>query len=446
MRDRTRSRLLLAMLIAAAVLVLPDAPVASGQDKSVELPPPRNASVAPPSGTGGPLGLPDLIEMGLAQNPRLRQAEFDIDAAAGRAHQAGLYPNPTLTLSGEEIGKGGGIHTLPQLSQEIVTAGKLDLSRAAAEKQIDQATLALTRQRFDLFAVIRQGYFEVLTLQRRITVLEELVKIAEQGYENARKLLAGKLIAELDVLPFEVERDRLRADLDATHRELFAAWQRLAASIGNPCLPLAPLSGSLESSLPPYDFMAARAFVLKKHPDVLSAEVGVSRAQLVLRREEVEPIPNVTLTAGYQRNFNDRENQAMYQVGIPIPVWNRNQGSIRASQAELARATKEVARVQNDLVNRLGAAFGTFSAAQQRAERYRAAIIPNARRAYQLSLNAFRGGQFEYLRVIQAQRSIAEANLEYIRALSDAWRGASELSGLLLEEHWPLLPAPEKHP
>jgi cobalt-zinc-cadmium efflux system outer membrane protein len=139
------------------------------------------------------------------------------------------------------------------------------------------------------------------------------------------------------------------------------------------------------------------------------------------------------LAGGNSRNFNDRENQATYQVSVPLPVWNRNQGNIRAAQAELGRAIQEVSRVQNELTGRLWTAYGHYAAARQRAERYRTAILPNATKTYRLSQEAFRGGQFEYLRVLQAQRAAAEANLEYIRTLGEAWRAASEIAGLLLE-------------
>jgi cobalt-zinc-cadmium efflux system outer membrane protein len=52
-------------------------------------------------------------------------------------------------------------------------------------------------------------------------------------------------------------------------------------------------------------------------------------------------------------------------------------------------------------------------------------------------LAAFKGGQFEYPRVIQAQRAVAEARLELNKSLGEAWQAAAELSGLLLEEWWP---------
>jgi cobalt-zinc-cadmium efflux system outer membrane protein len=299
---------------------------------------------------------------------------------------------------------------------------------------VDQAFLALRQRRYALFTAVRQGYFEVLAIRRRIEVLNELVGLANQSYENAQKLLAAKVIGELDSLQFEVERDRFRADLEAARQEEAAAWRRLAAGVGTPDLPPAPLAGSLEDGLPDYDFDKARAFVLAEHPEIRSAQVGVTRAQLALRREEVEKVPNVTVDAGYQRNFNDREDEAHFQVSVPVPLWNRNQGNIRAAQAELGRAIQEVSRVENDLNGRLAAAYGRYAAARERAKRYRTSVLPNAQKAYRLAQAAFRGGQFEYLRVLQSQRAAAEANLEYVRVLSEAWQAASEIAGLLLEE------------
>lgn len=124
-------------------------------------------------------------------------------------------------------------------------------------------------------------------------------------------------------------------------------------------------------------------------------------------------------------------------MSVPFPIFNRNQGNVLTAQAEVAKARLEIARVENELSARLATAYGQYAAVKKRVDRYKNSILPNAERSYQLSLAGLKGGQFEYLRVLQAQRVVAEANLEYIRALGDAWRSASEIAGLLLEENWP---------
>lgn len=72
-------------------------------------------------------------------------------------------------------------------------------------------------------------------------------------------------------------------------------------------------------------------FMLDFYPDIRSAQVGVERAQFVLRKAKAEPIPNVELAAGYTRDNIDRQIEWTFQVGVPVPVFNRNQGNIQAA-------------------------------------------------------------------------------------------------------------------
>jgi cobalt-zinc-cadmium efflux system outer membrane protein len=160
--------------------------------------------------------LNDLIAIGLRQNPALAQASFDIQGAQGKAKQAGLYPNPVFNFSADELGDrtGPGGILAPSLSQEIVLGGKLRLARASAQREVDQAGLALQSQRYVLLTTVRQGYFEVLTAQRRTEALAELAKLGKASLDQADKLYNAKpkQIAELDYLPFQVEYERLVAE------------------------------------------------------------------------------------------------------------------------------------------------------------------------------------------------------------------------------------------
>lgn len=385
--------------------------------------------------------LSDLVNLSLERNPILQQAVVDVDAAQGRAYQAGLYPNPVFTFSGDELSDRqgpGGILTA-QLNQEIVTGHKLSLSRAVAMRDVDLATLTVVRQRYTLLTNVRQGYFEVLAAQRRVETLAELVKLVTAAFEKAEALLKAKQIAELDQLVFRIELNRLRAELDAAQQERRAALGRLAAVVGVPDFPDTPLTGPLEAAIPEYDFDRARAFVLETHPEARSAQVSITRAQLALQRARAEPIPNVTVGTGYTRQNQNKSNDWLLQMSLPVPVFNRNQGNIAAAQAELGRANLEVGRVRNDLTNRLWAAFGQYAAARQRVARYRPQILDDARRSYELTLQRIAQSKeiSDILLVLQAQKTVQEANLEYIRALAEMWRGASEIAGLLQEEQWP---------
>lgn len=390
------------------------------------------------------LDLDNLIQMSLSRHPRLAQAGYDIQAARGRVVQAGKYPNPTISGIIDELGDvqgPGGINTLPLITQEIVTAGKLKLDRAVANLQKSQSELALTVRKYELISEVRSAFIDVLAAERRIEILAELVKLATQSFEQTEKYVKARQAAELELIQMRVELNRARAEQEAADRERAAALRRLAAVAGVPEVLACALAGSLDTPLPEYDFDIARDYIVEAHPEVASARIGVDRAQFAMKRAKAAAIPNVTVGAGYVRQNQNQSNDWTLQVSMPVPLWDRNQGNRLAAQADVGRSIEEIGRVQLDLNNRLATAHGRYAAAKKRAERYRESILPDTNETYKLALQAFKGGQFEYLRVIQAQRSLSEANLEYVRALAEAWRAAAEVSGLLLEDHWPAVPA-----
>src|SRR4051794_39181973 len=75
------------------------------------------------------LNLAAFEKLAIQRNPTLLQAAANIEAAQGRAQQAGLYPNPTVGYTGELIGTSGTAGEMQGLfiDQTIVTAGKLRL-------------------------------------------------------------------------------------------------------------------------------------------------------------------------------------------------------------------------------------------------------------------------------------------------------------------------------
>jgi cobalt-zinc-cadmium efflux system outer membrane protein len=391
----------------------------------------------------GQVGVDDLVRLAVERNPRIARATIAIDAARGRQVQAGLYPNPILAVTGDELGDRqgpGGIWTAPHVSQEIVTGRKLSLAQAVVAREVDQAALDVLAERYAVVGSVRSAFYEAFALQERLEILAELVRLAEQGVERGKTLLENRLIARLELIQLEVELERFRAEAASVEREVPAAYRRLAAVTGDSRLPARRLAGSFEH-LPAYDLDQAREVLFASHPQARSARVGVDRAQAAIRQAEAQPIPNLTLSTGYVRQNQNRSDDWTIGLSAPIPAWNRNQGNIRTARAELAMAVQNVGRVENDLTERLATAYRTYDAARARAARYRTEILPRAEETYKLSLEAFKGGQFEYLRVIQSQRAVAEARLELNRSLGEAWRAAGEISGMLLEEVWPCPPA-----
>src|SRR6516162_9572321 len=116
----------------------------------------------------GPLfTLESAMQIAHQNNPTFRQAEAGIQAARAEALQAGLYPNPSIGYSGDEI-RGGEIHGGKQgffVEQTIVTAGKLSRARDVMNKSVKLAEIEAEEQRVRVETAVKMAFYRVLAAQ-----------------------------------------------------------------------------------------------------------------------------------------------------------------------------------------------------------------------------------------------------------------------------------------
>jgi len=393
---------------------------------------------APPAEPG--LSLEQLEAMALESNPTLAQAASQVQAAVGRTLQAGLYPNPSMGYNGAEIsgpasgGEHGGF-----IEQTIITAGKLKLSRAVFQQEQAQAEELAKAQRLRVLNTVRLLYYQTLGVQHLVTWRERLAALAQEAVDITQQLFNVGQADQPDRLQAQVEAQQAQLALGAARQDLERTWRQLAAVVGNPTLQRRPLAGKLDEALPELDWNQALTTLLADSPELTVAKVGVQRAEAALKRAQVEWIPDVTFRGGVHYNF-ERFTERGAAVGpegfaefrVPLPVFDRNQGNIVAAQADLDRAHREVQRVELSLRQRLSAVFAEYLTARQTVETYRSHILNDAHQAYDLYLQRYQQMATAYPQVLISQRTLFQAQVAYVAALTDLWRTAVEIRGLLL--------------
>ncbi|MCA9114926.1 MAG: TolC family protein [Planctomycetaceae bacterium] len=383
--------------------------------------------------SGSVLTVDELEQIALTNNPTVQQAAAVVEKARGIRRQVGLYPNPTIGYSGEEIGddgtagKQGGF-----ISQTIVTGGKLSLNRAVTDQEISNLIWELDAQRYRVRNSVRRQFYEALGAQRRVEVARELLGIVERGVETSEGLLKGQEVAKPDVLQAKIQFSEVRILLRNAEYDFEAAWKQLTSLIGQPQMPPTALAGSLEDGIPACEFEAVFAQLMSISPELQAARSRVARARVQIRRQEVQPIPNVLAQAGVSHDNASGDDLTSIQLGIPLPIFNRNQGNIHLAVAEHRRAVSDLRRLELSLRVRLADAFRDYSQAQNQVSQYRNQILPTARENLDLTEEGYRAGEFDLIRVLTARRSVIEANLAYIRSLVSARQAHVEITGLLL--------------
>lgn len=256
------------------------------------------------------LTLQRAVELALNNSPVLRQSRARIDQAQGLAIQAGLYPNPQQNSGNpNQLGGSNSLYSVG-ISQEVVRAGKLQLNQSAAEQGARQAGLDFVRQQFDVITAVRQQFFLLLAAQQRVTTLQELRKIAQQSEDISIRLKEGEQGTETDVLLLRIELRRIEVSLRTAAFVRASAAQQLAALLGLPNMKTDNVIGNLSVKLPDFNDPQIRNQFLVRSSLVESARAEISRNEFLLRRAEVEVIPNVILNSGYQWTVSQPHSQA----------------------------------------------------------------------------------------------------------------------------------------
>ena len=388
------------------------------------------------------LTLAELEQIALHNNPTLAQANAEIQAAEARKRQSGLYPNPIAGYQGEQIRGGvqGGGEQGFFVSQDIVLGGKLGLNRNIFEQQKKQAEAEEEEQRLRVIDSVRILYRQALAAQEMVSLRHKLAKLAEDVVETSRQLGNVGQADQPDVLEAEVEGEQAELAVVAAEQNQIRRWRELAATVGRPEMPLTSLAGTLED-LPqgnPDQWMQA---ILEQSPAVKIAQLGVAKAEAGLARARREPVPDLQLRGGLEKNLEldaitNRTIglQGFAEVGVQLPLFNRNQGGVGAARADLERAQQEVQRVQLVLRERAAALLENYVTSRSTVERYRGRMIPRAQKAYELYSKNYSGMAASYPQVLIAQRTLFQLQAEYITALNNLWANATALQGFLLTD------------
>lgn len=382
--------------------------------------------------TPAPLTLTEALRRAEASSPQIEAAEAEVRAAEGRARQAGLGPNPSLSLEVENaLGSGpysgmDNAETTLAVEQTLELGGKRRARVAAARAEVEAARARLAIARADIAFEVRSAFAEVLAARKRLALAEQAV---ERATELAR--IATKLVEEGREPPLRAYRALTAASEAAVARD--AARAQLASSIRALTLLTGEPEGAFELIEPVLGESPSYAQLDPSNTlDVQLAELELGAARARIDVERTARVPDVTVGGGV-RQFRDSDDTAFVAgVSVPLPIGNRNQGSIAAAEADAtaAQSRRNLALAQAN--RRIADARAALAAADARLATLRKLSIPDAEEAVRLARLGYQEGEFSLLEVLDAEQALAtardsliEAELSRAKALAALERAAA---------------------
>lgn len=384
--------------------------------------------------------LAELEEMAWEHHPALMQASAQVEVARGAMIQAGLHPNPTVGWEQDTIGPGIQGYKGPYVSQQIVTGGKLKLARCAAAMDYENAQIAYQRMRVEIATRVRDAYFDVLVSQQRRRMLVALARFTDDIYRAQIELVAGGQAAPYEPLQLRVFAVQARNSVVDAQNGLIAAGRRLGAATGMSDAEEFHVAGRADETPAPIDYLSAKAFLLDNHSDLRSARNQIVQSQYLSRLEYIRPrIPDISAYGTYQHAYGVAPfiNSYNFQVGAPIPIFDRNQGNILSTQSSIINRERAFAAAKNDLTGRLAEVLSLYHTTRTQAENYRHHLLPDQVRTYRGVYSRYReGGQaandnLNFGDVIVAQQTLATAVNGYADVLNQMWQAYVDAADLL---------------
>jgi outer membrane protein TolC len=394
-------------------------------------------------------GYPEAYQLGMLldwaanNNPTLRQARFQVSATLAQAQQAGLYPNPALSYVADNIGTGGtpGEFQGAEVRQRFVTAHKLDLSRNKYLQRAQVAEHLAVAQQFKVCNDVKLHFFATLAAQELLGLRRELLKTAEDRLVTTKELFNLGQANQVDLHRATAELRRQQLEVLSAENRVRQQFLQLAARTGVE-LPVRPVNGALASERQWIEFETAQEYVLGGSPELLAAYAKLRGDGITVQRESVQWVPDIVVSTGSGYNFDSRDPVANARVMLDVPIFDRNQGTIRQAQADRGRQQQEVRRIELLLTNRLAEQYNNYITALQRVTSYEDSVLPEMRAAYEQALKSYRANREEWPTVLDTHSEYTMRRIEQVQNLQQLRAAEILIDGYLLHDGLEAAPNP----
>ena len=374
--------------------------------------------------------LQQALQLALNANPELSVVLREREAIAGLKTQASIRPNPSLSTSVQDT-RSANRQTTLQLSQEIELGNKRDARIEAADAFYSKATAELESKRAEIHANVIATFYEVLAGQERFSLAKSSMKVANLALDAAAKRVKAGKSSPVEETKSRIAEASAKIELRQAGSQLNSSRSRLSALWGNASPDFESAEGEV-ATIPITGDLNSLSAMLVNAPAVKVAGIEVQAREMMTKVERSKATPNITISGGF---INNQElggiNQALLGFSVPIPIFDRNQGGLQEAVNRKYKAEDELIALKNQLSSNLSNQYERLNAAREASASLESEILPSAQSAFDAASKGFSAGKFNFLDVLDAQRTLFQAKTQYVQALLEAHLAVAEIERIL---------------
>lgn len=341
-------------------------------------------------------------------HPDLQKADAAVRMDQERVPQAGVLPDPTLSLGLQndgfqrlEVGRMETSFYSIAFTQPFPWPGKRGLRTEVAALNVELSLALQSRVRLGLEADVRRGYAGLLLIRGQQALQAQQALFLEQAERLARTRYEVGQGTQGDLLRAQLERTRIQLAVWA-----LAAEEQMALALLNRLRqhdPAEPIPTTVPlTELPEPDLLAPEA-VEARSPELAGASASVRQTERQLDLARLDRRPDFAVTAGLMpRGSLD----PMWQVGVSIslPIYGRSKQQRAVAEHEHHRQGQdaEVHSVRTLLRQRTEERSVQIQTLRRTRDLYRAGLLVQSQANFKAALAQYEGGRGSFLGALEA--------------------------------------------
>lgn len=362
--------------------------------------------------------------MALQNNHNLLAARTTIPQSEAQEITANLRPNPTLFTDWEYlplVHPGGSFKDYLHDSTEgdigmsyLFERGKKRQHRLRAAKDATAVTRSqVADNERTLTFQVAQLFINVQLAQSSLELARQDLKSFETAVDISEKRYKAGGISENDYLKIKLQMLQFQQDVEQSQLAKAQALSDLRQLLGYESVPADyDITGPFDYQPLPLALGQLQDKALANRPDLRAAVQGITAAGSQYELAKANGKGDVTATANY--SHVNAISAVTFNVSVPLPIFNRNQGEIARTRYAITQAQQQQSAAQGQVMTDVRDAYEALQTSDRVAQYFRSGYLEVAQKNRDISEYAYRRGAATLLDFLDAERSS--------RATQLAWR------------------------
>ncbi len=380
--------------------------------------------------------LQKALSLTLVNNPELVAFDYEVRVQEARELQARLFPNPEFSIDVENFGGSGVVRGFDEaensikLSQIIELGGKRKkrIHNAILNKKL--ASWDYETKRLSVLTDVTKLFVEVLAAQERLSLTGQLVELSEKVFIAVSERVKTGKVSPVEEIRAGAALSTVRIASERSKQKLVSARLRLLYALGDTSITFVKTVGELEriDSIPRVDQLVQ---FVSQNPDIARWVDEMDQRQSALKMEESTRVPDLSFSGGV-RHLNETDvNAFVFDLSIPLTLFDRNQWGVLEAQYEVERAEEGRRATELRVLSRLMRSYESLAIAYTEATALKNEVLPAVERAFDAVITGYDQGKFNYLDILDTQRILFNTRDQYLSALTSYHKAVADVEGMI---------------